>query len=124
LSENKKINLATLENIYYRKTAALICSSVRIGAILANAKKKELSLLTNYGKKLGLAFQIMDDILEATQNKKLKKSKPNYLSFFDIGSAKSMAEDKIKQAKAFLIDFGLKAKPLYSIADYIIQRKS
>jgi geranylgeranyl diphosphate synthase, type II len=74
-AEERQISKAEIVNIHTRKTGALIRGSVRIGAILAGADHKLLSILTTYGEKVGLAFQIIDDVLdiEGDQNKLGKK---------------------------------------------------
>ena len=73
--EGKKITPAELRYIHENKTAALIASSIRLGAMSANATPKQLATLTDFGESLGLAFQVIDDILDVTQTtEKLGKS--------------------------------------------------
>jgi len=122
LVRNKKINLATLEDIYNRKTAALICASIRIGAILAKAKPKELFSLTRYGKNLGFAYQLLDDITEA-EEEDIKKGELNCFSLMTIKEAKEITKREINQAQKSLMPFGKKAKILSKITEYIINRK-
>lgn len=125
LLENKKVDLFTLKEIYKRKTAALFCVSVKIGAILGTVTDEELFLLSEYGKHIGLAFQIVDDILEVTQeSKQIKKVKPTYVSLVGVEEAKRIAQEEIHRAKEKLNIFGLKAEVLSAIADYIVQRIS
>ena len=123
-SENKKLQLSTLEKIYNDKTGSLISSSVRIGGILGGANRRELDLLTAYGRNIGLSFQIMDDVLEYEDDKggihTLKK--PNYVSLAGVKSARKKALEKIIEAKKNLSIFGKRGDILKRIADYIIYR--
>jgi geranylgeranyl diphosphate synthase type II len=119
-----KIKLSTLDNIYTRKTGALICAAIRMGAILGQASERELSLLTNYGKNLGTAFQIMNDISEVEQSKRRKRKTTTYLSLIKPYQAELIAKRKIRQAKKYLNVFGPMSKILCSIADYTIQAKA
>ncbi len=114
----KNVSLSKLEEIYKAKTAKLIAVSVKIAAILRKTKKKKLSLLTVYGENLGLAFQIVDDILD----KDKKKQNPTYVSLLGEEKAKKLASAKIKLAKTKLKPFGKKAEVLREIADYILSR--
>ncbi len=67
-AEGKKMTLADVRFIHQRKTAAMIVLSLRLGAMMANATPKQLAALTQFGEALGLAFQIIDDILDVTQS--------------------------------------------------------
>lgn len=119
----KDLNRPIIEDIYMKKTAALISAAVRIGAIIAGANKKELSLLTNYGKSIGIAFQITDDILEFINGEsEEKRDEPNYVLSSNLEKAKDIAKEKIELAKRNLHYFGRKAEILLKIADYIIDR--
>jgi len=74
-SEGKKVSLPLLKFIHQSKTAALLCSSIRLGAMSANATAGQLQRLSDFGRALGLAFQVIDDILDVTQtSEKLGKS--------------------------------------------------
>ncbi len=70
-AEERQVSKAEVVNIHTRKTGALIRGSVRIGALLANTSERELSRLTEYGEKIGLAFQIIDDILDIEGDQKI-----------------------------------------------------
>lgn len=121
-ARNKKLTFSALEEIYNRKTAALICASVRVGAALAKAKPKEFSLLTKYGKNIGFAFQVADDIIEA-ENESIKKDELNCFSLMTLKEAKDIARRRINQAQKSLIPFGASAEILSTLAEYIINRK-
>lgn len=119
----KELSLPVIEDIYMKKTAALLSIAVKIGAIIGKANKRELSLLTNYGKNIGIAFQLTDDILEfingLTQE---KKDEPNYVLSSSIEKTKEVAKEKIKLAKENLRYFGRRSEILSKIANYIIER--
>jgi len=130
-AEDKEVDLATVELIHVRKTGALILAAVRIGAQVAGAKVADLKRITRYGERLGLAFQIADDILDArgepaaderaeSGNNEVKKATYPAL----IGARQ--AEDKLKELLEFCLDevrpFGAPAIPLMAIADHIVAR--
>jgi len=121
--KGKRFSISAIEDIYMKKTATLISVAVRVGAIIGKANKKEFSMLTNYGKNIGIAFQITDDILEFVGGEsKRKKDEPNYVLSSSLENAKKVAEEKIASARENLQHFGKKAERLLKIADYIINR--
>jgi len=131
--EDKKINERELLYIHTHKTGVLIRASVRIGAIIAEAPPDILSSLTKYGEKIGLAYQITDDILDITGTKKeLGKStgadalrgKNTYPSVFGLEKSKSIAEGLIEESLEALEIFGKCAEPLREIAKYILRRRN
>lgn len=109
-------------NLYKQKTAALICASIRAGAILAESTKREIKALTKYGECIGLAFQITDDILDIMQDQR-NKNKITYPGEFGLKTAKIDSEKLIKEAKDALKIFNNKADFLYELADYIFLRQ-
>ena len=119
---NKDITKADLIKLYMKKTAALICLSIRAGAILSGANKKHLKALTKYGENIGLAFQIIDDMLDIMQDQR-DTGKPNYANKFGIKESKSECEKLIKEAKDSLKIFNKKAETLKNLADYLLTRK-
>jgi len=131
--EGKKITPADLRYIHENKTAALIASSIRLGAMSANATAKQLAQLTDFGRSLGLAFQVIDDILDVTQtSEKLGKSagkdiaaqKATYPALLGLDKAKKEADRLTARARAALKPFGKNAAPLEAIADYLLQREN
>ena len=129
--EGKKITPAELRYIHENKTAALIASSIRLGAMSANATPKQLERLTDFGESLGLAFQVIDDILDVTQTReKLGKSagkdlaaqKATYPSILGLDGARQEARRLTAQAHAALKPFGRKADTLRALADHLLQR--
>ena len=101
--------------IHTHKTAAIIKVSVRVGAILAGAKPAQLRNLTKYGENIGLAFQIVDDILDAS----CKKEESNYVAVFGKETSQKKARELIQEAKRKIIPFGKKGRMLQAIADFI-----
>ncbi|MBI2974641.1 MAG: polyprenyl synthetase family protein, partial [Deltaproteobacteria bacterium] len=129
----KKITYDDLRNIHRGKTGALITVSVTSGAKAAAADKKQLAALTTYGKSIGLAFQISDDILdiEGTTEELGKPAKSDignkkstYPSILGVEKSKKLAKEQIDAAYSALAEFDAKADPLREIARYIINRKS
>jgi len=111
-----------LINLYMKKTAALICLSIRAGAILSGANQRQLKALTKYGENMGLAFQIVDDMLDIMQDQR-DMGKPNYANKFGMKESKNESERLIKEAKDSLKIFNHKAEILRNIADYLLMRK-
>jgi geranylgeranyl diphosphate synthase type II len=131
--EGKKITAAELRYIHENKTAALIAGSIRLGAMSANATPKQLERLTDFGQSLGLAFQVIDDILDVTQTtEKLGKSagkdiaaqKATYPALLGLDKAKQEADRLTARARAALAPFGKDAAPLEAIADFLLKRES
>ena len=130
-SEGTDVDLPTLEYIHTHKTGALIRASVRTGAIYAKASEKRIKALTRYGERIGLAFQIADDILDIVGSQEeigkdvgsdLKKGKKTYPSFYGIEESRRRAKEVTDQALAALKDFDRKADPLRDLAKYIVAR--
>ena len=133
LSEDTMTESDTLAFIHAHKTGALITASVRMGALLANAGKKQISSLTRYGENIGLAFQIIDDILDIQGNSAElgkstgsdeRKKKMTYPGLYGIDRSRRKAESLIEDAISALEDFSEGADPLREIAAYLLQRKN
>ena len=131
--EGKKAKKKDIMYIHTHKTGALIRASVRIGAIMADAPPDKLASLTEYAEKTGLAFQIIDDILDITGTKaELGKStgsddakgKNTYPSTFGLKKSEKIAEQLINESLEALRGFGNKADPLREIARYILSRRN
>jgi len=131
-AEGRRITRAQLRSIHENKTAALLTASIRLGAMAANANAKQLAAVTAFGRALGLAFQVIDDILDVTQtSEKLGKSagkdaaanKATYPAV--IGLDKSRAEARRLTAKAHgaLEPLGENARVLRALADYLLARE-
>jgi len=119
-----------LQNIHRHKTAALIRASLQAGATLAGASPKQLSALGEYGENIGLAFQIADDILDVTADKKklgkrgsdAKNKKLTFPALYGLEESKRKAQLLVEDAKAALELFGRRAQVLKQLANYIIER--
>jgi len=125
------ISLETLNFIHSHKTGALLEASVLSGALIAGGDEPTLQRLSRYARNIGLAFQIVDDVLDitATQEelgktagKDLQAQKATYPSLWGIKESKRQAKQLIQEAKAELAPFGDKALPLMAIADFITAR--
>jgi geranylgeranyl diphosphate synthase, type II len=133
-SEGKTdLDAETLSFIHRHKTGALLKASVLSGAILAGAPLEIRAKLAKYAENIGLAFQIVDDILDitATQEelgktagKDLKANKATYPSLWGIDESKRQAQELVTEAIAELSSFGPQAEPLRAIAHYITNRKN
>lgn len=131
-SEGKPdITEETLTFIHTHKTGALLEACVVCGGILAGATETDLKRLSQYAQNIGLAFQIVDDILDitATQEelgktagKDIQAQKATYPSLWGLEESKHQAQKLIKQAKAELANYGESAQPLLAIADFIVSR--
>ncbi|MDL1955797.1 MAG: polyprenyl synthetase family protein [Candidatus Desulfofervidus auxilii] len=128
----QKINMETLENMHRHKTGALIIASVKSGAIIGGGSFSEIKALSEYAHQIGLAFQIVDDILDVEGNSKEMgkmagsdeaKQKSTYVSLLGLEKAKMAAENCIKKAIEALKNFDKKADPLRALAYYIKERK-
>ncbi len=115
----KKENLI---NLYMKKTAALICLSIRSGAILSGANQRQLKALTKYGENIGLAFQIVDDMLDIMHDQR-DAGKLNYANKFGMKESKNESERLIEEAKDSLKIFNSEAEILRNVADYLLTRK-
>ena len=125
------VTAETLTFIHIHKTAALLESSVICGALLAGANDTDIARLSIYANNIGLAFQIIDDILDITATseqlgktagKDLAAQKVTYPSLWGIETSKQKAQELVTNAKAQLVSYGDAARPLMAIADYITAR--
>jgi geranylgeranyl diphosphate synthase type II len=131
-AEHKKPDLATLEYIHRSKTAALITASVVSGGIYAGATSADIGHLRTYGHSIGLAFQIVDDVLDLTQtSEQLGKTagkdkaaeKTTYPALFGIEESLRKADALVAQACAELNEYGEAASTLKDLAHYLVERK-
>lgn len=131
--ENHHLNLAELELMHRHKTGALIRASVRLGALVAGASGQQLAALDEYANALGLAFQVVDDILDVegdtvilgkTSGADVALHKSTYPSLLGLEPARLKARDLHRQALDALGGFGLPADHLRQLADFVITRKN
>jgi geranylgeranyl diphosphate synthase, type II len=131
-AEHKKPDLATLEYIHRSKTAALITASVTSGGLYAEGKPADIERLRIYGKSIGLAFQIVDDVLDVTQTseqlgktagKDTAAEKATYPALFGIEESLRKADGLVEQACAALNEYGSAAAILKDLAHFLVERK-
>ncbi|MGV0105007.1 geranylgeranyl diphosphate synthase CrtE [Nostoc sp. DSM 114160] len=133
-SEGKSdISLETLNFIHKHKTAALLEACVVCGGLIANASPEDVQRLTRYAQNIGLAFQIIDDILDITSTqeqlgktagKDQKAQKVTYPSLWGLEESRLKAQELVKEACVELEPFGDRAKPLQAIAHFITSRNN
>jgi geranylgeranyl diphosphate synthase type II len=130
-AEGKKLSADELRYIHERKTSALLCCSVRLGGMSANCTATQLKALTDFGYNVGLAFQIIDDILDITQTseqlgktagKDTAAQKATYPSIVGMEKSRKIARDLTDRAFKALKPFGSKAQALQALAVYLLQR--
>ncbi|MDB9527604.1 polyprenyl synthetase family protein [Oscillatoria sp. CS-180] len=129
---NADVTLETLNYIHTHKTGALLKVSVTSGAVLAGADDAQVNVLSQYADRIGLAFQIVDDVLDITATseelgksagKDLAAQKATYPSFWGIDESKRQAQHLVEEAKADVLNcFGNKARSLVALADFIVNR--
>lgn len=130
--EGRKLSGADLQYIHRCKTAALLTASIRLGAMSANATAAQLKALTTFGQSVGLAFQIIDDILDVTQSsEKLGKTagkdassqKATYPSIYGMEKSRKEARRLTAVAHRSLAVFGAKGADLRALADFLLARE-
>ena len=130
-SEGKPVDAETLEYIHIYKTGFFFKSCVRCGAILSQATVSQIKALSSFGAHIGLAFQIIDDILDITGDREtlgkdigsdIENEKATYPAFFGMEKSKAKAEELVDQAIVCLENFDERANPLREIARFFIQR--
>jgi geranylgeranyl diphosphate synthase type II len=130
--EGKSISAETLRSIHQRKTGALLNAAIETGATLSGATESELTALLAYGNQIGLAFQIIDDILDVTSDdatlgkptgSDLKNDKATYPKLFGLEESNRLAHAASDAAIAGLSPFGSSAEPLRCFARFIVSRE-
>lgn len=130
--EDQDLTVEELIQIHENKTAALLTTSLRLGGMTANATPEELTALTDFGYNLGLAFQVIDDILDVTQStetlgktagKDEAANKATYPSILGLEESKAEAKRLTQKALDALTIFGDKSENLEAIAHYLLDRE-
>lgn len=133
LAEGRKVNLKELELIHRMKTGALLTAAVRSGGLVGGGSRQEVTVLTNYGEKFGLAFQITDDILDVegdsaemgkTAGMDEKRQKATYPALLGLKEAKTWARRLVEAAVADLEPLGDRAWALKELARYLLVRRA
>ena len=131
-AEGTKPQLETLEYIHRAKTAALITASVVSGGLYAGANDADIGNLRYFGQSIGLAFQIVDDILDVTQTseqlgktagKDTAAEKATYPALFGLSESQTRADSLVEAAFASLAGFGSRAATLKELAQFLVERK-
>ncbi len=126
------LSLPELEHMHIHKTGALIRASVLLGAWCGTLAGEERQMLDKYGQSIGLAFQVVDDVLDSeestatlgkTAGKDSKQGKPTYVSVAGLPTARRMADELRQEAQAAIAEFGARARRLSELADFIVLRK-
>lgn len=123
-----KGGLAHLESIHRRKTGAMLVASLRLGARIAGAARQEMECLSQFGEKLGLAFQIVDDLLDhregdqKPQGTTIHGTKMTFPRLIGKEASRRRASDLVQEACAALALLGDRAKPLEELAHYVLTR--
>jgi geranylgeranyl diphosphate synthase, type II len=129
--EGKKLSQSELRFIHERKTSALLCCSARLGGMSAGCSAGKLEALTQFGHHVGLAFQVIDDILDVTQtSEKLGKTagkdtaaqKATYPAIVGLDKSRQIARQLTEKAFAALKPFGRKAAVLAALAEHLLKR--
>jgi geranylgeranyl diphosphate synthase, type II len=132
-SEGEAVDTEVLNFIHTRKTGAMIAAAVKAGAALANAGEVELNALASYGRNIGLAFQIADDILNVEGDRKLmgkgtgsdsSRGKVTYPALVGMNASRKKAGELVEGALSAIMNFDHRAEPLRMIAAYIVERKA
>jgi len=132
-AEGKRVKRNQLRFIHENKTAAMLKSAVRLGAMSANADPRKLSAITRFGERLGLAFQVIDDILDVTQTseilgksagKDIAAKKATYPAVIGLEKSRAEARRLTRQAHDALSVFaGSDAEALHALANYLLERE-
>lgn len=129
--EGKELSVAQLRYIHERKTSALLCCSVRLGGMSANCTPAQLQALTDFGYHVGLAFQVIDDILDVTQStetlgktagKDVTAQKATYPRLVGLEKSKKIAAQLTSKAFGALKPFRGRAVALEALAKYLLER--
>jgi len=131
-AEHRKPDLTTLEYIHRSKTAAFITASVVSGGLYAGANDDTIEKLRTFGKSIGLAFQIVDDVLDVTQTseqlgktagKDTAAEKATYPALFGIDESLKKADQWVEKALGSMEGFGSRADTLKALARFLVERK-
>jgi geranylgeranyl diphosphate synthase type II len=127
---DRAIDFPTLEFIHSRKTGALFMAAAALGAMAARSTAAERAAVVAYAKNVGLAFQIADDLIDATlgaleAGKDVGKDakKTTFVSFAGVAGARQLAQELVATGREALSGFGPRAQPLHDLAEYVVSRR-
>ena len=130
--ENQSLSLEELRHLHRLKTGALLTAACRMGGIAAGASAAHLAALTDYGRHLGLAFQIVDDVLDVTSTpeqlgkatgKDAARGKNTYPTLLGLDSSRRQAKDELAAALKAIAGFGAAAEGLRALARFVVERE-
>ena len=130
LGEGRRLGPDDLDDLHRRKTGALLVGSLAIGGVVGEASEQALEALIVFGRAVGLAFQIADDILDGTRSaaelgknpSDLALDKSTYVSLYGLDGARDRAEQQVASAHRALDEAGLEAPTLHALADFVVAR--
>lgn len=132
LHEDREVDLPTLTYLHTHKTGALIRACLRVGGLLASAASEQMEALTSYGERIGLAFQIVDDILDLEGSLEalgkragsdLRKKKATFPALLGIEESRRWANRLASEAKQAVVIFGDRGVALQAIAEFVVTRR-
>ena len=132
-AEGRSLSLDEMESLHSAKTGELILASARIGALAADADAETLAAVEKFARSLGLAFQIMDDVLDETSStatlgktagRDAELGKSTYVSLLGVDNARAHAEDVVKEGTAALAERGILTAKLLEVANFILARNA
>jgi geranylgeranyl diphosphate synthase, type II len=126
----RALDFATLEFIHSRKTGALFTAAAGLGAVGARAQPGERAAIVAYAKNLGLAFQIVDDVIDAAgdtaesgKDVGQDRGKTTFVSFAGLEGARQLARELVETSERSLVPFAARAQPLRELARYVLHRR-
>jgi geranylgeranyl pyrophosphate synthase len=126
----RALDFATLEFIHSRKTGALFTAAADLGAVGSRAQPGERAAILAYAKNLGLAFQIVDDVIdaagdasEAGKDVGQDRGKTTFVSFAGLAGARQLARELVETSERALVPFAARAQPLRELARYVLHRR-
>ena len=130
--EGRALDAEELDGLHRRKTGALLTGSLLLGAAAAEAEEPVRDALRRYGRAVGLAFQVADDILDATQDAETLGKNPSdqeldkstYVAVHGLGAARGRAAELVADAREALDGAGLAAPTLRALADFVVERRN
>ena len=132
-ADGKSLDVSALKEVHLRKTGALIEASVLAGAICGEANAAQIEALGRFSRNIGLAFQVMDDVLDVTASsetlgktagKDIAADKSTYVACMGVDAARAYANDLLNEALALLSTFGQAADALSALSRLLVHRKS
>ena len=132
-AEGKSLDVSALKEVHLRKTGALIEASVLAGAICGEANAEQIEALGRFSRNIGLAFQVMDDVLDVTASsetlgktagKDIAADKSTYVACMGVDAASAYANDLLNEALALLSPFGQAADALSALSRLLVHRKN